>query len=302
MSEKCFKCPRNCGAARSEKAGFCGGTDKIRIARASPHFWEEPCISGTGGSGAVFFSGCPLKCVYCQNHTISSENFGEEVTRERLEEIYGELIWRGVHNIDLITGSHYIDEIIPTLKQTEVPFVWNTSSYEKISELKKLDGKIQIYLPDLKYSSKETAEKYSNAPNYPKIAIDAIKEMYRQTGPYKIDSDGIMISGVIIRHLVLPGELENTYGVIDAVSEEFKPGEVMFSLMSQYTPIVKNSKYPNLNRRITKEEYEKAEDYMYLCGIEDGFIQDFESASEEYTPNFDLTGVEKPEINPSDFK
>lgn len=287
---KCNICPRKCNVERGSSVGFCGGGDKIRIARAALHFYEEPVLSECGGAGAVFFSGCNLKCVYCQNHDISFDNFGQEITPDRLREIYHELVFQGAQNIDLVTPSQYTLQILPTLdEKIGVPFVWNSSAYEDVNTLKLLDGKIQIYLPDFKYMSSSLSRKYSGAPDYPEIAKKAIKEMYSQVGDVKIDEDGCMKSGVIIRHLMLPGELENTLDVIDWVSSTFNGG-VLFSLMSQYTP----NKYccqGKLSTRVTAEEYEKAVDYMYLCGIENGFVQELDSAQEKYTPDFDLTGI-----------
>lgn len=292
MESKCFICPRKCGADRSVSKGVCGAGDKIKIARAAPHFWEEPCISGYGGSGAVFFSGCNMKCVYCQNYEISSGCFGGEISTERLKEIYKELISEGVHNINLVTPTHFSEEILKTLNEPlPVPVVYNTSGYDSIGTLRSFEGKIQIYIPDMKYMSASLAQKYSGAPDYPETAEKAIKEMFRQTGEFELDSEGIMKKGVIIRHLMLPGELENTLDVIDWVSSEFD-NKVMFSLMSQFTPN-ENCKYKELQRRVTREEYEKAVDYMYLAGIENGFVQDFSSATSDYTPSFKLEGVYK---------
>ena len=292
MESKCFICPRKCGADRSVSKGVCGAGDKIKIARAAPHFWEEPCISGYGGSGAVFFSGCNMKCVYCQNYEISSGCFGGEISTERLKEIYKELISEGVHNINLVTPTHFSEEILKTLNEPlSVPVVYNTSGYDSIGTLRSFEGKIQIYIPDMKYMSASLAQKYSGASDYPETAEKAIKEMFRQTGEFELDSEGIMKKGVIIRHLMLPGELENTLDVIDWVSSEFD-NKVMFSLMSQFTPN-ENCKYKELQRRVTREEYEKAVDYMYLAGIENGFVQDFSSATSDYTPSFKLEGVYK---------
>lgn len=292
MESKCFICPRKCGADRSVSKGVCGAGDKIKIARAAPHFWEEPCISGYGGSGAVFFSGCNMKCVYCQNYEISSGCFGGEISTERLKEIYKELISEGVHNINLVTPTHFSEEILKTLNEPlPVPVVYNTSGYDSVDTLRSFEGKIQIYIPDMKYMSASLAQKYSGAPDYPETAEKAIKEMFRQTGEFELDSEGIMKKGVIIRHLMLPGELENTLDVIDWVSSEFD-NKVMLSLMSQFTPN-ENCKYKELQRRVTREEYEKAVDYMYLAGIENGFVQDFSSATSDYTPSFKLEGVYK---------
>ncbi len=286
----CNICPRKCNTERTKNTGVCGVSDTLRIARAGAHFWEEPCISGYGGSGAVFFSGCNMKCVFCQNFRISSGGFGKEITVERLREIYGELVFSGVHNINLVTPTHYSDKILESLTEPlPVPVVYNSSGYDSVETLKKFENKIQIYLPDLKYMRSDIAKKYSKAADYPEIAKRAIKEMYRQVGKAVVDDEGIMEKGVIIRHLMLPGELENTLDVIDWVSDEFS-NNVIFSLMSQYTPNG-NCEYKNLNDTVSEDEYMKAVDYMYLTGLENGYIQDFSSAKKEYTPPFDLSGV-----------
>ncbi len=286
----CDLCPRRCAVDRSETTGVCGVGDTLKIARASAHFWEEPCISGYGGSGAVFFSGCNLKCVFCQNYEISSGGFGKEITVERLCEIYDELIYSGVHNINLVTPTHYADKILQSLKNPiPVPVVYNSSGYDSVETLRKFEGKVQIYLPDLKYLNPHIAKKYSKAADYPQTAKEAIREMYRQVGDAVLDDEGIMQKGVIIRHLMLPGELENTLDVIDWVADEFN-NKVIFSLMSQFTPNV-NCNMPNLQQPVSENEYQRAVDYMYLAGIENGYVQDFSSAKSEYTPPFDLSGV-----------
>ncbi len=258
------------------------------IARADLHFWEEPPISGTNGSGTVFFSGCNLQCIFCQNEKISRGKFGKVITVDDLKDIYKELISKGAHNINLVTGSHFIKSICESLADPlPVPVVYNCGGYESIDALKRLEGKIDIYLPDLKYADNSLAKKYSNAPDYFETATNAIKEMYRQVGSPVFDDKGIMKKGVIIRHLILPGQLDNTKKVIDWVSENFNDGEVLFSLMSQFTPI-KTCNIDCLNRRLTPEEYEEIEKYLYNSGIEDGFMQELSSASEEYVPPFEL--------------
>lgn len=294
MSFICNLCPRGCNILRDDTAkGYCGGGENPRIARAAPHFWEEPPISGTRGSGAVFFSGCNLRCVFCQNYDISAGNFGKTVTPEQLKGIFQRLIAQNVHNINLVTAAHYLEPMLEALSEPlPVPVVWNTSSYETVESLRRLSGKVQIYLPDMKYSTTEPAAKYSFAPDYPKVAKAAILEMFRQVGPYRINEEDIMESGIIIRHLVMPGNLENTFGVIDWVADTFKPGDVMFSLMSQYTPAGRAGDFPELNRRLTAQEYSMAKAYMEAAELEDGFYQELSSAKEEYTPPFDLTGVE----------
>lgn len=289
----CNLCPRNCNRDRTKQKGFCDATDKITLGRAGLHFWEEPCISGYGGSGTVFFSGCNLKCIYCQNESISRGKVGKEVSEKRLREIFDELIFNGADNINLVTPTHYADIIADALSKEKlpVPVVYNTSSYEKAETLKKLDGLIDVYLPDFKYSSPVLSRRLSHAPDYPKIAFAAIKEMFRQRGNYKLDEDGMLLSGVLVRHLVLPGFIDNTLDVIDKITSLFDDTQILFSLMSQYTPPKKKLKESSLNRRLTQEEYDKAVDYLYLCGFENGFIQELSSAVEEYTPDFDLSGV-----------
>ena len=294
MAFTCDLCPRKCGAVREELTGdgFCGEGLTARVARAAPHMWEEPPISGQRGSGAVFFSGCNLRCVYCQNAVISTGKVGKPVSPERLREIYFELIEKGVHNINLVTGSHFLPAVLASLREPlPVPVVWNSSAYETVEAVRSLQGKVQIYLPDMKYMDAALAEKYSAAPDYPETAKRAILEMVRQVGPYRMGEDGLLKSGVIIRHLVLPNALENTKAVLRWVAETFGPGEVLFSLMSQYTPMGRAGAYPEIDRRLTREEYGEAVAHMERSGIEDGFYQELSSAKEEYTPDFDLTGV-----------
>ena len=289
----CNFCARRCGIDRSQHAGFCGMTEKIRIARAGLHFWEEPCISGEKGSGTVFFSGCNLRCVYCQNYEISTGGSGQEITLTRLKEIYSELIAQGAHNINLVTPTHYTDAVLASLEEPlPVPVVYNTNGYEDVENLKRLEGKVQIYLPDLKYSDDSLAIRYSNAPGYFAAATRAIREMFRQTGRYRINEEtGLMERGIIIRHLLLPNQVENTKRVIDWVAETFEPGDVLFSLMRQYIPHGKAEDYPELNRKVTDEEYQTVEDHLFDSGIEDGFVQDEDSASKDFIPSFDGTGV-----------
>lgn len=291
----CNICPRKCNAERLPLAengeGFCGLGGAPRIARAALHFWEEPPISGENGSGTVFFSGCNLGCIFCQNKKISRGRFGKTVTPERLREIYEELINKGAHNINLVTPTHFADAVLASLEpKLAVPVVYNCGGYESVETLKRFEGKIQIYLPDMKYSDNVLAKKYSAAPDYFETAKAAVKEMHRQTGKYDIGDDGIMKKGVIIRHLILPGQLENTKKVIDWVKNEFAPGEVLFSLMSQFTP-VEGCNTDELYRRLTKDEYSEIADYLFESGIEDGFMQELSSAKKEYIPPFDLEGV-----------
>lgn len=290
--EKCELCPRKCGVDRQKNKGFCRVSDKITLGRAGLHFWEEPCISGYGGSGTIFFSGCNMGCIFCQNMSLSRGEVGKEVTAKRLREIFYELIDDGADNINLVTPTHFVPEIVNALsaERLPVPVVYNTSAYEEISTLKMLDGLIDIYLPDLKYKDAVLAKKLSSAPDYYEKAVPAIHEMIMQTGECVFDDEGMLLKGTIIRHLVLPGHLDNTYDIIDTFADNFS-GRAMFSLMSQYTPPKKKLPFESLNRRLTAEEYEKAVDYMYLSGIEDGFLQELSSAKEEYTPEFNLYGV-----------
>lgn len=261
------------------------------VSRAALHYWEEPPVSGTNGSGTVFFSGCNLQCKFCQNKEISRGGFGKEVSPQRLREIYFNLIEQGAHNINLVTGTHFIKAIKDSLTEPlPVPVVYNCGGYESVEALKTLEGKIQVYLPDLKYSDNSLALKYSNAPNYFETATDAIIEMYRQVGDYELDENGIIKKGVIIRHLILPNRLDNTKGVIDWVRRNFSAGEVLFSLMSQFTPNGECDE-PELSRRLNQAEYDEIAEYLFDSGIEDGFMQELSSASEEYIPPFDLTGI-----------
>ena len=259
------------------------------LARADLHMWEEPVISYKNGSGAVFFSGCNMGCVFCQNRNISIGRQGKYISENRLREIFSELIKKGAENINLVTPTHYTAELAPLLDGITVPVVWNSSAYENIDSLRLLENKVDIFLPDFKFAFSETAKKYASAPDYPEKAKAAIIEMFRQRGKYVI-KNGKMQSGVIIRHLILPENLENTYAVIDWIADNFKKGDVLFSLMSQYTPYVQ-APFPELNRRITKKEYILARNYMLKRGIVEGFVQELSSAKEEYTPAFDLTGV-----------
>lgn len=288
----CTLCPRRCGAERTETkgGGVCGMPSLPVVARAALHQWEEPCISGSGGAGTVFFSGCNLGCVYCQNDPISREHFGAAITVERLREIFRELKAQGAHNLDLVTPTHFTHVLVQALEEDPgLPVVWNSGGYESVETLRLLAGKVQIYLPDLKYATAEAGQRYSRAPDYFETATAAILEMYRQVGSYELGEDGLLKKGVLIRHLMLPGELENTRRVIDWVAENFGSGEVLFSLMNQYTP-QKNAE-GLLKRRITGAEYRAAKQYMLNCGVRDGFLQDGSSAESRYTPDFALQGV-----------
>lgn len=290
VPEACTLCPRQCKADRAAgQTGFCGAGRTLKAARAALHFWEEPCISGTRGSGTVFFSGCTLGCVFCQNHEISAQGVGKPVSVDRLREIFRGLIRQGAHNINLVTPGHFAPWVAQALEPSlPVPVVCNTGGYERVETLRLLEGKVQVYLPDMKYALEEPARRLSGAGDYPAAARSAICEMFRQTGPYQM-RDGLLVRGVLIRHLVLPGQLDNTRRVIDWVAETFRPGEVLFSLMSQYTP--QPGAVGPLARHVTRAEYRAAAAYMENCGIRDGFTQERTSAREEYTPAFDLTGV-----------
>ncbi len=259
------------------------------VARAARHDWEEPCISGTRGAGAVFFSGCNLRCVFCQNHDISAQRQGQKLTVDELRALFRALEAEGVHNLDLVTPTHYALAVREALDPPpSVPVVWNSGGYDKPITLKMLAGKIQIYMPDLKYSDAALAARLSGAPDYPQVARAAIREMFRQVGPYVLDDEGVMRSGVLIRHLVLPGELDNSFGVLDWIADTFRPGDVMVSLMSQYTP----NGHGGPDRRLTMEEYERVAAYMRALGILDGYTQEPSSAESAYTPAFDGTGLE----------
>lgn len=269
--------------------GFCGLPATPVVARAGLHLWEEPCVSGARGSGAVFFSGCVLRCVYCQNHAISHENFGKPVSVERLREIFWELIGQGAHNINLVSPTPFAPAIREALAEPlPVPVVWNTGGYERVETLRSLEGKVQVWLPDLKYVDSGMSRDLSGAADYFGAASAAIEEMVRQTGDYVLEA-GLLKRGVLIRHLMLPGQLENTKAVLDWVAETFRPGQVLLSLMAQYTP--QPGAEGLLSRRVTGAEYRAALRYMENLGITDGYCQDAASARAEYTPDFDLTGV-----------
>ena len=285
----CSICPRKCGVLRdAAHTGFCGVGEAPVVARAAPHFWEEPCVSGVRGSGAVFFAGCALRCVYCQNHDISAGGQGKVVSVERLREIFRRLEEQGVHNINLVTASHFLPAVVRALEpHPAIPVVWNTGGYESLLALRALEGRVQVYLPDMKYMDSALAAKLSGAGDYPAVAQAAILEMFRQTGPYELDGDGMLTRGVMIRHLVLPGELDNTFAVLDWIRESFRPGDVLVSLMGQYTPNGRGGPA----RRLTEEEYQRAVDYMAALGLLEGYTQELSSAESEYTPPFDGMGV-----------
>lgn len=299
MSFICFDCPRRCGVERDPEKG--GGVCVSRalpcISRAAPHFGEEPCITGKNGSGAIFFNGCNLRCVFCQNREISrSETLGQTVTVEELQKIMLSLQDQGVHNINLVTPTHFSRAIAEALSgiKLDIPVVWNSSGYESVETLRMLDGLVQVYMPDMKYMDKALAKRYSAAEDYPEVAAAAIKEMYRQRGNYILDEAGMLKSGVLIRHLILPGQVGNTMDVIDFAAESFPKNSVLFSLMSQYTPMLwLKERFPELMERVDSETNRHMYSYMLKCGIENGFWQDISAATDEMIPDFDLTGVKK---------
>ena len=295
---KCELCPRRCGVDRSTARGYCRMGEKIVAARAMLHYWEEPCISGERGSGAVFFSGCVLGCVYCQNYDISTRGKGLEITEERLSEIFLELQEQGALNINLVNPTHFVPQIKRALTAAKergllVPIVYNSGGYERVETLRTLDGLIDIYLPDVKYFADDLAKRLSNAPNYFDTAMSAVAEMTRQTGKPQFDETGErLLRGTIVRHLVIPDCYKDSVEVIKRVGERFG-GEILFSLMSQYTPLGRvqtDESLSRYNRRITTFEYRKALDAVYASGLE-GYMQEKSSAKEEYTPDFNYEGL-----------
>ena len=296
MLESCRICPRNCNVNRlAGNKGFCRCDDKIKIALVSTHNFEEPCISGKNGSGTIFFSNCNLRCIYCQNHEISQENVGKEVSVKRLSEIFLEQQERGVNNINLVTPTMYVYQIIKAIKIAKasglkIPIVYNTNSYENVETIEELEGFIDVYLPDLKYYSNDLAIKYSKAPNYFEVATNAIKEMYKQVGSVQVDENGIIKKGVIIRHLILPNHIQNTKNILKWVKENM-PSDIYVSIMAQYFPTYKAKEDDLLNRKISKKEYNEVEKYLYTLGLENGYMQDLGKHEEEYVPKFDLSNI-----------
>ncbi len=295
MEYICNDCPRQCGVLRNDisPSGFCRSYASPCVVRAAPHYGEEPCISGSRGSGTIFFSGCSLGCVYCQNYPISRGAIGRMLSPSQLRDVILRLADTGVHNISLVTASHHVRAVCEALSlaQLKIPVVWNSSGYECVETLKMLEGLVQIYLPDLKYLHQEPAKKYSFAPDYPSMAKNAIREMFRQTGNYVMNSDGLLQRGVLIRHLILPGQEQNTMDCIDFVAESFPADSVLFSLMSQYTPPGPLEGYPELANTIGADLSEWMNDYMLRRGIQNGYWQEPSSATEEFLPAFDGTGV-----------
>lgn len=291
LIERCSLCPRNCKAKRLDNTvgeGFCKLPALPGICRADKHMWEEPNISGTRGSGTIFFSGCVLRCEYCQNSVISRNYCGKTVDAHGLAEIIKTLEASGVHNINLVSPTPYYPVIVKALQEYKpsIPVVCNTSGYEKVETLKALEGLIDIYLPDFKYSDNELAVKYSKAPDYPVIALNAIEEMLRQVGTPVHGEDGMMKKGVMVRHLILPDSLENSYGVLDMIADNL-PEDIYVSLMAQYFP-TGNEIHDELKRKITAEEYEKISNYMLLLGLENGFVQELEAAEKSYVPDWNM--------------
>lgn len=290
----CNLCPRKCGAVRTAHSGngFCKMGELPVVARVAPHYGEEPCISGTKGSGTVFFSGCTMRCVYCQNYEISNEDGGRTITLERLAECYKELEDKGVHNINLVTADHFAHAVVKSLEiyKPRIPIVYNCSGYTSPKTLSMLDGLVDIYLPDFKYADDFLAVKYSSAPNYVNTAVAAIHEMTFQVGLPQFDDDGIMKKGVIVRHLILPAHTKNSLEVLDIVKRRFGD-QVLLSLMCQYIPMgkVSDSEFSRINRKITRREYDKVKLEMMRLGI-DGFTQELSSADESYVPEWDFEG------------
>lgn len=289
----CTLCPRQCHADRTKQPGFCGGTDSLRAARAMLHHWEEPVISGTNGSGAVFFSGCALQCRFCQNSVISAGMAGKDITPERLTAIFLELQEQGAHNINLVTAGHFLPWVIAALRaakpQLRIPVVYNSGGYELPETLRMLEGLVDIYLPDFKFFDPETALHYANAPDYPEIAEAALSEMLRQTGA-PVSEGGLLKKGCIVRHLVMPGHRHESIALLRHLSERFGTEAFLLSLMAQYTPMHTDAEYRELNRRITKMEYNSVLNEAQRLGFQ-GFWQDKSAASDSYTPDFQLQGI-----------
>ncbi len=292
---ECALCPRRCGVDRTKATGYCGMGDKLLAARASLHMWEEPCISGERGSGTVFFSGCNLGCIYCQNSEIANGHKGVEITSARLAEIFIEQQQRGAHNINLVTPTHFVPHIIEALdavrgKRLHIPIVYNCGGYESIKTLRMLEGYVDIYLPDFKYADAALARKYSNAPDYPDAAKKALAEMARQTGECEFDADGMMLRGMIVRHLVLPSHTENSLRAVEYLYRTFGTS-IYMSIMNQYTPMKAAGKFPELARRVSSEEYDAVIDFAAELGVENAFVQEGGTVSESFIPLFDGSGI-----------
>ncbi len=294
MLENCMICPHKCGINRLEgKKGRCNCDDKLKIALASLHMFEEPCISGTNGSGTIFFSNCNLNCMYCQNYEISQEGKGKEITVDELASIFLKQQERNAHNINLVTPTMYIYQIIEAVKIARkngltIPIIYNSNGYENIETIKLLNGYIDVYLPDLKYYTNELSKKYSKVDNYFEIATNSIKEMYNQVGTAVFDENGLIKKGVIIRHLVLPNHMQNTKNILKWIKDNM-PNDVYVSVMSQYFPTHKAKDDSLINRKLNKKEYKQIFNYLYSLDLENGYIQELGEHEEEYVPNFDLS-------------
>lgn len=292
--KSCELCPRRCGADRTKTVGFCGGGALPRLAKAYLHMWEEPCISGTRGSGTVFFSGCSLKCCFCQNYRISAENFGKEISVSRLAEIFLELQDKGAHNINLVSATHYVPQVIEALDlckgRLNIPVAYNSGGYELPETIEMLRAYVDIFMPDFKYYDSEISEKYSAAKDYFSYASAAIGKMIEIAGKPVYDENGLMKSGVIIRHMVLPSHRKDSEKILRTIAEMYPKDSYLLSLMSQYTPFYKSCEHKEINRRISTYEYEKVAQVAAELGF-DGFMQERSSANEEYTPDFDLSGI-----------
>lgn len=291
----CNLCPRNCNTDRDKTTGYCKVTNTVKISRAALHHWEEPCISAHNGSGTVFFSGCNMGCVFCQNQDISHGAFGKEITLQRLAQIFIELQQQKAHNVNLVTPTHFAPQIIDAVKLARsngltIPVVYNTSSYEKAESIENLKGTVDVYLPDFKYMSAATAKKYSFCVDYPEVAKKAIDTMIKQTGPCVFDDEGVITKGVIVRVLVLPGHTCEAKQIIEYLYNTYGD-DIYISIMSQYTPCTNLEKYPEINRRLTQQEYDEVVDFAVELGLENGFLQEGEAASESFIPPFNLEGV-----------
>ena len=293
---ECGLCPRECSVNRLEgRKGFCGQTASLKVARASLHMWEEPCISGTRGSGTVFFAGCHLGCVFCQNGQISRGNSGKEISVIRLAEIFMELQEKGAHNINLVTPTQFVPQMIEALRISRkmglhLPIVYNTGGFEKIDTLELLDGWVDIYLTDFKFMDLHLARRYANAEGYPFYAVKALEEMHRQTGDPVFDEDGMMTKGIIVRHMVMPGQSMDSRKIIDHLYENYGD-KIYLSLMNQYTPTGNLEKYPELKEKVKTKVYNRLIDYTIRKGVVNAFIQEGQTAKESFIPDFDGEGV-----------
>lgn len=294
--ENCLLCPRKCGInRRTGQTGVCGVSSEIKVARAALHYWEEPCISGKRGSGAVFFSGCSLHCVFCQNREISDGKAGKVISKERLSDIFMELADKGANNINLVTPGQYIPDIVWAVNDAKsrgmkLPIIYNTSGYENVTELKLLEGIVDVYLPDFKYMDSTLSARYSRAKDYPSVAKQALSEMVRQQPDVVIDdSTGLIQKGVIVRQLLLPGHVNDAKAVLKYLYDTYHD-HVYISMMSQFTPIALKD-YPEINRTVTKREYERLVNYALEIGITNAFIQEGDVAKDSFIPAFDCEGV-----------